>query len=109
MSGDEPDPTKATNQPALTTSTGRIWLVMGGLFALIAAVVLVFLLPLAPHGLAAAALGVVVLLYVAMIVTQLLTRRGRARLGVLAVLMLAIAAVALVSILVIATSQIHTA
>ncbi|MEF2978293.1 hypothetical protein [Subtercola sp. YIM 133946] len=106
MPDEEPDPTKVTNQPALTTSTGRIWLVMGGLFALISAIVLFFLLPLAPHGLAAVALAVVLLLYVAMVVTQLLTRRGRARLGVLAALMLTIAAVALVSILIIATAQI---
>ena len=51
----EPDPTKVTNQPSLTTSTGRIWLVVGGLFALIAAVMLFFLMPFAPHGLAAVA------------------------------------------------------
>ncbi|GGF27502.1 hypothetical protein [Subtercola lobariae] len=106
MSNETPDPTKVRNQPSLTTSTGRVWLIMGGLFALIAAVVLFFLLPFSPHGLAAVALAVVVLLYAAMVITQLLTRRGRARLGVLAVLMLSIAAVALVSILIIAASQI---
>ncbi|MCU1481431.1 MAG: hypothetical protein JWQ19_2217 [Subtercola sp.] len=107
MSDPELDPTKVTNQPALTSSTGRIWLIVGGLFALIAAGVLIWLLPLPPHGLAGAALAVVVLLYAAMVVTQLLTRRGRARLGVLAVLMLSIAAVALVSILIIAASQVR--
>ena len=106
MPEEEPDPTKVTNQPALTTSTGRIWLIMGGLFTLIAAIVLFFLIPLSPHGLAAITLAVVVLLYAAMVITQLLTRRGRARLGVLAALMLSIAAVALVSILIIAASQI---
>jgi hypothetical protein len=107
MSDSKPDPTKVTNQPALTTSTGRIWLIMGGLFSIIALVVLFFLLPLAPHGLAAIAMAIVVLLYAAMVITQLLTRRGRARLGVLAALMLSIAAVALVCILIIAASQIR--
>ena len=107
MSDPQLDPTKVTSQPALTSSTGRIWLVVGGLFALIAAGVLVWLMPLAPHGLAGVALAVVVLLYAAMVVTQLLTRRGRARLGVLAGLMLGIAAVALVSILIIAASQVR--
>ncbi|MDF2444233.1 MAG: hypothetical protein JWR01_2436, partial [Subtercola sp.] len=99
------DPTKETSQPSLTTSTGPIRLVFGGLFAANAAVKLVFLMPFAPHGLAAAALIVVVLLYVAMVVTQLLTRRGRPRLGILAALMILMALVALGSVLVLAATQ----
>ncbi|WP_136640981.1 hypothetical protein [Subtercola vilae] len=100
------DPTKVTNQPSLTTSTGRMWLIVGGLFALIAAAVLIWVLPFEPHGLAAIALAVVVLLYAGMVITQLVTRRGRLRLGILAALMLTIAAVALVTLLIIAANQI---
>ncbi|RFA17447.1 hypothetical protein B7R22_00105 [Subtercola boreus] len=102
------DPTKVTSQPSLTTSTGRIWLVVGGLFALIAAVMLFALMSFAPHGLAAVALVIVVLLYVAMVITQLLTRRGRPRLGILAALMILMALVALGSVLVLAASQTTT-
>lgn len=102
------DPTRVTSQPSLTTSTGRIWLVVGGLFALIAAVVLVFLLSFPPAGLAATALALVVLLYAAMVITQLVTRRGRPRLGILAALMIAMALVSLGSVLVLAATQTTT-
>ena len=105
MPPEEFDPTKVSNQPSLTTSTGRIWLVVGGLFALIALVMLFFLLPFTPHGLAAGAMAAVVLLYAAMIVTQLLTRRGRPRLGILAALMITMAVVSLGAVLVLAASQ----
>ncbi|RFA17182.1 hypothetical protein B7R21_00100 [Subtercola boreus] len=102
------DPTRVRSQPSLTTSTGRIWLVVGGLFALIAAVMLFALMSFAPQGLAAVALVVVVLLYVSMVITQLLTRRGRVRLGILAALMILMALVALGSVLVLAASQTAT-
>ncbi|RFA23398.1 hypothetical protein [Subtercola boreus] len=99
------DPTRVTSQPALTTSTGRIWLIVGGLFAAISAAVLFFLLPFTPHGLAAVALIVIVLLYASMVITQLVTRRGRPRLGILAALMILMAVTALAAVLVLAASQ----
>lgn len=100
-----PDPTRVTNQPSLTTSTGRTWLVVGGLFALIAIVMLFFLLNFDPPGLAAAALGAIVLLYAAMVITQLVARRGRPRLVILAALMIVMALVSLASVFVLAASQ----
>lgn len=103
------DPTKVTNQPSLTTSTGRIWLVVGGLFAAVAAATEFSLLSFPPPGFAAGALIAVVLLYVAMIVTQLVTQRGRLRLGMLAGLMITMAVVSLLSVVVIAASQVPVA
>src|SRR5690606_22044195 len=35
MDATRTDPTKMMNQPALQTSSGRIWLVMGGLFMVV--------------------------------------------------------------------------
>jgi len=100
------DPTEMRNQPALTTSTGRIWLVTGGLFTAIAVIILALLLQLPPHGLAGIALVSVIVLYAGMVAVRFLTRPGRTRLGLLAALMLVIALVSLVSILVIAGTQV---
>ncbi|GAA0997217.1 hypothetical protein [Subtercola frigoramans] len=109
MSDPTSDPTKVTNQPSLTTSTGRIWLVLGGLFAGIAGVMLFSLRSFSPPGLALWALVAVVLLYVGMIIVQLVTQRGRFRLGMLAGLMIVMAVVSLLSVVVIAASQVPAA
>jgi hypothetical protein len=92
---EEDDPTLMRNQPSLTTSTGRSWLILGGLLTLISAVVLGFELPLEPPGVALFGLVSVLVLYVAMVVVRLTTRPGRLRLGVMAGLMIAIAAIGL--------------
>jgi hypothetical protein len=102
---DELDPTRVTNQPALTTSTGRIWLVVGGLLALISVVVLFLLVNLEPRGLATAGIVAVVLLYTAMVLVRLWMGAGRLRLGLLAACMIAMALIALVCVLTIAFTE----
>ena len=99
------DPTRLTEQPSLTFSTGRIWLVVGGLFTAIALAVLIAqaVLDLPPHGIPLAAAIVVALLYAGMIVVRLVVpvTRLRRRLGLLAIGMLAIAAVSLTAVLIV--------
>jgi hypothetical protein len=78
------DPTHLTEQPALTTSTGRSWLVVGGLFALVSLGVLI---PLAviQHSLAATVGAITVtVLYLAMVAVRLVVPVGRLRLAILA-------------------------
>jgi hypothetical protein len=87
------DPTRQRNQPALTTSSGLIWLVVGGLMAAISFGVLALL------GAWPAAI-VIAALYLGMIVVRLLVGPGRVRLGLLAAGMLAIAVVALGAVIV---------
>ena len=96
------DPTRIRNQPALTVSSGRIWLIVGGLFTAIALAVLIPMTALAPQGLALIAVIAIATLYLGMIVARLAVPSGRRRLGVMAVLLLAIAAVALGTTLVVA-------
>lgn len=104
-SGREPDPTWIRNQPSLTTSSGTIWLVVGGLFAAIAFALLVAMGSLHPLGYWAAA--IVALLYAGMLVVRAWVGRQRLRLGLLAALMLTIAAVALGAVLFIALTVIE--
>lgn len=89
------DPTLVRNQPALTTSTGKEWLIVGGLFAAIAIAVLVVL----ESYVAAIVVGA---LYLAMIATQLKAPKHKLRL--LAAEMLLMAAVALGAVLIVAAS-----
>jgi hypothetical protein len=102
---DPRDPTRLREQPALTTSTGAIWLVVGGFFVVVSGVVLLFLAHLPPAGLAVGALIADLVLYAAMLVVRFTVRRRRAMLGTLAILMLAIAAVSLAAVLVVAGSS----
>jgi hypothetical protein len=89
------DPTKVRNQPALTTSTGKEWLIVGGLFAAISIAVLIALDSPAP----AIAVGV---LYLVMILTQLKAPKHKLRL--LAAEMLLMAAIALGATLIVAAN-----
>lgn len=89
------DPTRVGNQSALTTSTGRSWLILGGLFAAIAVAILVPMTALPPAGLALGALIAVALLYGVMVVARLTIAPGRRRLRLMAAGMLGIAAVSL--------------
>ncbi|MCU1413730.1 MAG: hypothetical protein JWN80_1070 [Microbacteriaceae bacterium] len=91
------DPTRLTNQPALTTSTGRSWLIVGGLFTAIALGVLIRLTVLPPVGVALVAAIVVAVLYLGMLVVRFTVHPGRRRLGLLAVGMIGIALVSLVA------------
>lgn len=89
------DPTRIRSQPALTTSSGRIWLIVGGIFAVISLAVLIPMTSMPPPGVALTGACVVVALYAAMVITRLLVERRRLRLGLMAIFMLVMAAVAL--------------
>jgi hypothetical protein len=98
------DPTLQRNQPALTTSSGAIWLVVGGLFSAISLAVLIPMTTLPPEGVALRAAIAVAALYAGMVVVRFVVRPGRLRLRVLAGGMIAIAAVSLGGVLVVAGS-----
>ena len=69
--------TRVRDQPSLTTSSGKSWLILGGLLAVIAIAVLVPLLSQVPAGLALFGICAIVALYAAMIVMRLNMRPGR--------------------------------
>ena len=98
------DPTRMGDQPALRTSSGGIWLVVGGALAVLCVALLLGLNSLQPPvGLIGA--GVVLVLYVFMVAAVLAIPARRARLVTLACLMIAIAIVGLVFVLIINTTQ----
>ncbi len=101
---DPRDPTQLRSQPSLTTSTGRSWLIVGGLFTAISLGVLVAMTQLPPPGVALGAAIAVGALYLTMIAARLFVPSGRLRLGIMAGGMLAIALVALVAAIVVAAS-----
>ena len=97
--------TRVRDQPALTTSSGRSWLLLGGLLALIALGVLVPMLPLEPAGLALVGICVIVACYAGMVVTKINARPGRVMLGLMAAFMIAIAVVGLLCVGIVAAHQ----
>jgi ABC-type siderophore export system fused ATPase/permease subunit len=96
------DPTKMRNQPALTTTSGNSWLIVGALFAAITIATLVVLAMLPPSGLAFTAIVVIVTLYISMIVVRLVVHHRKRRLRIIAACFLAIALVGLSSVITIA-------
>ena len=105
---EDADPTRITSQVALTTASGNIWILVGGLFAAIAVAMLIALLGSDPPGVSGTGAVIVVLLYAAMVVVRLVLPRGRMRLRVLAIGMLAIAVVALTALLIVAGNLVAT-
>lgn len=99
------DPTKMNTQPSLTTSTGTIWLVLGGLMAAISVVLLWTMQQLDSRGVALLGIVVILLLYVAMVEIRLLVRRLRTRLLLMAIAFGAIALVALAAVIAIGTFE----
>lgn len=97
LTADE-DPTRLRNQPALTTSTGLVWLIVGGLLAATGIAILVPMLELGLPILAATGIVLLAGLYAVMWVARVTTHPGRVRLAIMAITMLAIAAVALVCV-----------
>ncbi|MFF1632852.1 hypothetical protein [Leifsonia sp. NPDC058248] len=95
MTGPGDDKTRVTSQPALTVSSGREWLVLGGVLG---AISLGVLIPLSALHFDVALVGacLVFLLYVALIIVRVVVRRGRLRLFTMAALFGAMAIVALV-------------
>lgn len=105
---DSLDPTRMTNQPALRTSSGRVWLIMGGLFA-VAALIPLALLGLASdgrsRGVATVAGIVIIVLLGAIVLARLLLPSGPTRLRAMAGFMLTMAAVSLVSLVICAVIE----
>ena len=92
------------DQPALTTASGRSWLITGGLLAVIALAVLVPMIPLEPPGVALTSVALIVVLYAGMLAALALPL-GKRRLGVMAWGMILIAVVALVGVGIVASEQ----
>lgn len=92
------DPTLVRNQNALRRGRRRQWLVPGGLLALVVVVLLVLALDI-QVAVPAAAIGVTVALYLAMLVVAGTVKSVGARNKVFAALMAAIAVVGLGSFL----------
>ncbi|AYF97118.1 hypothetical protein [Protaetiibacter intestinalis] len=98
------DPTRMRDQPALTTSRGRSWLILGGLLTLVSLGVLIpmAVLRMPPIGVPGTAALVVAVLYCCMVIVRFATPSRRLRLALLAIDMLAIAFVALLAVLLVA-------
>jgi uncharacterized membrane protein len=90
--------TRVRDQPSLTTSSGKSWLILGGFLALIAIVVLVPLLSQKPAGVALFSICAIVALYAAMVIVRVNAHPGRGMLAWLAVLMIAIAVVGVIGV-----------
>lgn len=102
------DPTKMINQPALRSSTGRVWLIMGGLFAvavLVPFVLMIVNLTGRTRGIAIATSTLVVTLYLFMVVAKFAIEKGTTRLRVMGACMLAMAAFAFIGALVASWSE----
>jgi hypothetical protein len=104
---DEPIGTsvRVRDQASLTTSTGKSWLILGGLLALIAVAVLVPLLSQPPAGVALFGICAIVALYAAMIVVRVNLHPGRGMLGWLAAFMILIAVVGVVCVGIVAAGS----
>lgn len=91
------DPTRVTDQPALTSSSGGIWLVVG---AVLTAVCLGVLLAVsASHPFAYVGAAVALILYAVLVVVRFAVQDQAVRLRVLAVLFAAIAVSTIVVLL----------
>jgi O-antigen ligase len=95
------DPTRVRSQPALTSSTGLIWIVLGSVLAVICAGVLFALVPLQPVT-AWVGLVLVVVLFLAMVVIRFAVRVGRRRLTAMASVFGGMALVTLACVVIIA-------
>lgn len=98
------DSVRMIDQPALRTSNGLVWLLVGGILTVICAGLLVLLSEINPT-VAWTGAGAIVALYLAMIVVRFLVRPKRPRLLTLAVLFGLITAIGLVCVLMIAAQQ----
>jgi hypothetical protein len=84
------DSPRVTDQTALTSSSGRSWLVVGGLIGLLSVVLLAALHELPPRGAALIGGLTIVVLYLGMIAVRFGTAPGRVRLALLAAATIAI-------------------
>lgn len=96
------DPTLVRNQPALRTSSGTIWIIVGALFI---AVCLIPLVGIVASGMPAAAVAIATIvlmsvLYAAMVAVRFSATPGPLRLQRMAACFLGVAAVALIGMIV---------
>ncbi|MEV8338033.1 hypothetical protein [Leucobacter sp. NPDC077196] len=97
------DPTKVTHQPALTTSAGTLWVVMGTLLLVVSSVPLIGLIALrsGPVRPVAIAAGVLMLAFTCVIlVARFAVQRGPRRLRIMAASMIASAVVGVLGLLI---------
>jgi hypothetical protein len=94
------DPTRMSDQPALTTSSGRVWMIVGTVLVIVCVGVLIALLPV-HAGVAITGAVIDVVAYAAMWVARVAVRQKRARLLTLAILFGVITATTLVCALII--------
>ena len=102
------DPTRMANQPALTTSSGTVWIVIGALFVLASAYPLSALLVFEPgvaFPVAVVTAVVIVLLYALVVITRFTVPQGRRRLQLMAGFFIAMVALAIVGLFVCAAMQ----
>jgi hypothetical protein len=99
------DPGRVRDQAALTTSSGRSWLVVGGILAALSVAFLFWMRELEPPGVATTGLVAVVVLYLGMVAVRFGVARLRLRLGLLAALTIAICLAFLVCARVIASTE----
>lgn len=95
---------RVRDQPSLTTSTGKSWLILGGLLALIAVAVMVPLLGQNPPGVALFGVCTVVACYAAMVIVRVNARPGRWMLSLLAGFMILIAIIGVVCVGIVAAT-----
>ncbi len=99
------DPGRVTDQAALTTSSGRSWLVVGGILTALTAGFLFWMRDLDPPGVATAGIVTVVALYLGMVAVRFGVGRLRRRLGLLAALTVGICLAFVTCALVIASTE----
>jgi len=99
----EEDPTKVTAQPALTSSRGAVWLIVGAVFCAVALFVLGLQLSVHPV-IPIVGMAIVVAAYVGMIVVRIVVHPRRPRLFTLAILFGVMVASTLVCVLLVAAS-----
>src|SRR5690554_4214218 len=82
---------KVTKQPALTSASGGIWLVVGGIIAAICLVMLWLMRGMPPVGAATTGIVIIVVAYLAMLAIRYGVAAPRVRLWSLAILTIGIA------------------
>jgi hypothetical protein len=95
---------RVRDQPSLTTSSGRSWLILGGLLSLVAVAILIPLLSQDPPGVALFGLCAIVALYAAMVIVRVNAHPGRGMLALLAIFMIAIALIGVVCVGIVAAT-----
>lgn len=83
---------KVTQQPALTSASGRTWLIVAGVISALSLVFLWFMRELQPLGAATTGMVTIIVIYLVMVAIRFGVRAPRVRLWSLAVLTIGIAA-----------------